>query len=132
MFNQPHIDFLDLPCPRLPPAFDGLVILHLSDMHVTKWSRRLDPWQKTLAKLKPHLVLITGDLGHRSWLWKTSLANLQKLLDPLAPPLGTFFILGNHDSAKLGPALALTKDHAGRPRTLLKNQTIFITPTPKG
>jgi predicted MPP superfamily phosphohydrolase len=126
MFNQPHIDFLDLPCRRLPSAFDGLVVLHLSDMHVTKWSRHLTLWQDALATLKPDILLITGDLGHRSWLWKTSLANVEKLLDPLAPPLGTFFILGNHDSAKLGPALAQTKDHDGNPRTMLQNQTIFL------
>ena len=132
MFYQPHIDFLELPCDRLAPAFDGLVILHLSDMHLTKWNRRLQLWRRALTPLKPHLLLITGDLGHRSWLWKTSLANIQRLLEPLAPPLGTFFILGNHDSAKLGPALAQTHDKAGHPRIMLQNQTVFLTPTSHG
>jgi len=127
MFYQPHIDFLELPCVRLPAAFDGLVALHLSDMHVTKWSRHLKAWQNAFATLKPDILLITGDLGHRSWLWKTSLANVQKLLQPLTPPLGTYFILGNHDSAKLGPALAQTTDPAGHHRTMLQNQTIFLT-----
>lgn len=69
---------------------------------------------------------MTGDLGHRSWLWKTSLASITRLLDPLTPPLGIFFILGNHDSVKLGPALAQTRDRAGTPRTLLQNETCFI------
>jgi len=129
VFHEPHIDHLDLPCQRLPKTFDGLVILHLSDMHINKWSRHLDPWRYHLSQLTPppHLVLITGDLGHRSWLWKTSLTNITRLLEPLTPPLGTFFILGNHDSAKLGPALAQTRDKAGTPRTLLKNETHFIT-----
>ncbi len=126
IFFQPHIDTFDLPCPRLPSAFDGLVLLHLSDLHITQWSKRLDLWRDQLATLKPDILVITGDLGHRSWLWKTSLGNIVKLLEPLAPPLGTFFILGNHDSAKLGPAIAETKDSAGRPRVLLKNQTVFI------
>jgi len=74
---------------------------------------------------------MTGDLGHRSWLWKTSLASITRLLDPLTPPLGTFFILGNHDSVKLGPALAQTCDQAGMPRTLLRNETAFISPSDK-
>jgi predicted MPP superfamily phosphohydrolase len=126
IFFQPHIDRFDLPCPRLPAAFDGMVVLHLSDLHITQWTRRLDLWREELAKLKPDVLVITGDLGHRSWLWKTSFASVVKLLEPLTPPLGTFFILGNHDSAKLGPAIAETRDAAGRPRTLLKNQTIFI------
>jgi predicted MPP superfamily phosphohydrolase len=126
MFFNPHIDFLDLPCKRLPPAFQGLVLLHLSDLHITHWTRRLDQWRSALAQLTPDLLVITGDLGHRSWLWKTSFASVQKLLEPLAPRLGTYFILGNHDSVKLGPALAETKDNAGRPRILLQNETVFL------
>ncbi len=106
MAVKPHIDVLDLPCRRLPAAFDGLTLLHLSDLHVTKWTKSLDAWREALGDLKPQLVVITGDLGHRSWLWESSLKNVQRLLEPLTPALGTFFILGNHDSAKLGPALA--------------------------
>jgi predicted MPP superfamily phosphohydrolase len=123
---QPHIDRLDLPCRRLPPSFDGLTLLHLSDLHVTKWTRQLDAWQAALAELKPDVLVITGDLGHRSWLWQSSFENVQRLLEPLSPPLGTFFILGNHDSIKLGPALAETFDPAGRPRRMLQNETVFI------
>jgi len=129
MFFAPHIDVLDIPCERLPRAFDGLNILHLSDLHVTKWTRRLDAWRDALASLKPHVLVITGDLGHRSWLWKTSLENIKRLLEPLSPPLGTFFILGNHDSAKLGPALADTTDPSGQPRIMLKNETAFLHAT---
>jgi predicted MPP superfamily phosphohydrolase len=128
----PHIDRIDLPCHRLPPAFDGLTLLHLSDLHVTTWNRHLDAWHDALAPLKPDLLVITGDLGHRSWLWQSSLESLQRLLHPLTPPLGTFFILGNHDSIKLGPALARTLDPAGHSRRLLQNQTVFIERTPAG
>jgi predicted MPP superfamily phosphohydrolase len=125
-FN-PHIDFLELPCERLPPAYDGLVVLHLSDLHITRWTRRLEQWRTVLSGLNPHVLIITGDLGHRSWLWKQSFESVQRLLEPLAPPLGTFFILGNHDSVKLGPALAETRDRNGRLRVMLQNQTVFVT-----
>src|SRR5258706_10922359 len=110
MFFRPHIERLEIPCDRLPRPFDGLSILHLSDLHITRWTRRLAAWHATLARVTPDVVVITGDLGHRSWLWKKSLANIQRFLEPLTPPLGTFFILGNHDSTKLGPALAETTD----------------------
>src|SRR5215831_6604791 len=98
MFSKPHIDRVPLPCDRLPAGFHGLTLLHLSDLHITRWTRQLDRWRDALATLRPDLLTITGDLGHRSWLWKTSLESVQRLLEPLAPPLGTFFILGNHDS----------------------------------
>ncbi len=126
MFSRPHIDCLELPCPRLPAAFDGITLLHLSDLHITRWTRRLEQWRAALAQLNPDLAVITGDLGHRSWHWQTSLASLQRLLEPLAPPLGTYFILGNHDSVKLGPALAATQDGHGRPRVLLQNESVFL------
>lgn len=132
IFFRPHIERLDIPCERLPQAFDGLSILHLSDLHITRWTRRLADWRRILAKVSPQAVVITGDLGHRAWLWNKSLVNVQRLLEPLTPPLGTFFILGNHDSAKLGPALALTRDAGGNPRTLLRNQSVFVTATAKG
>lgn len=127
MLFAPHIDTLDLPCHRLHETLDGLRVLHLSDLHVTRWTGRLAQWQREFARLTPDVVVITGDLGHRSWRWKTSLANVQRLIEPLTPPLATYFILGNHDSLKLGPALAMTTDARGGPRIMLQNQTVFIS-----
>lgn len=121
MWYKTHIDYLDLPCSRLPRAFDGLTLLHLSDMHITRWTRRLSQWEARLKKLKPDLLVITGDLGHRSWLWRRSLASVRRLLDAVQAPLGTFYILGNHDSTKLGTALETAQ------RRLLKNETVFLT-----
>ncbi|HVT79728.1 MAG TPA: metallophosphoesterase, partial [Phycisphaerae bacterium] len=126
MFSRPRIDHLELPCERLPHAFDGLTLLHLSDLHITKWTKGLDQWRAALAELQPDVLAITGDLGHRSWKWQLSLESVKRLLEPLKPGLGTFFILGNHDSVKLGPALAETSDAAGRPRVLLRNETVFL------
>jgi predicted MPP superfamily phosphohydrolase len=126
MWYQTPIEEIELPCPRLPAAFDGLRVLHLSDMHITRWTRTLSAWEEKLGGLKPHVVAITGDLGHRSWLWKRSLPNVRRLVESLSPTLGTFFILGNHDSLKLGAAL---ETPACR---LLENETVFLEPSAAG
>jgi len=120
MFYEPHIDRVELQCPRLPAPFDGLTILHLSDLHITRWTRRLTLWQAALHSLRPDLVVVTGDLGHRAWLWKTSLPNIARLLDAIPTTLGTYFILGNHDSLKLGSALAKSD------RRYLRNQAVIL------
>ena len=99
------VDHVELPTPALPPAFDGLSILHLSDLHITRWTHRLQNWRRRLAALEPDLAVITGDLSHRGWRWKQSLPNVLKLLEVLHPPLGCFFILGNHDALGLGEEL---------------------------
>jgi predicted MPP superfamily phosphohydrolase len=126
MFYEPHIDSFDLPCERLPAAFDGLSILHLSDLHITRWTNRLDLWEAALAQQKPDLLVVTGDLGHRSWLWKKSLAPITRLLHAVTPTIGTFFILGNHDSTKLAPALSQLNGFR-----YLANETVFLTRPPK-
>jgi predicted MPP superfamily phosphohydrolase len=126
MFDEPVIEHVTLPCPRLPAAYDGLTVLHLSDLHVTHWTRRLALWRETLRPLRPDVVAITGDLGHRAWTWKSSATSLTRLLGDLHPPLGTFFILGNHDALRLGPVLAHQNGFC-----YLRNEVAFLTPPPR-
>ncbi len=115
-----EVEHLELALDRLPEAFDGIRILHLSDLHITKWTAELQQWSDHIAPLKPDLAVITGDLGHRSWKWKKSLPNVQRLISAIHAPLGTYFILGNHDSLELGPALA-----AGG-AVMLVNESVII------
>ena len=115
------IDHATLALPHLPPAFEALRILHLSDLHLTRWVSRLGRAGQEIGKLKPDLAVITGDLGHRSCRWKKSLPAILRLLESIHAPLGTYFILGNHDSLELGPALTR---HG---MTFLANESVMLT-----
>lgn len=81
--------------PRVPAAWDGLSILHLTDLHFTGKIDR--PYFEYVAavgqELKPDLIVLTGDLLDRSHLVEW----LPDTLGKLTAPLGKFFILGNHD-----------------------------------
>ena len=116
----PQIDRVALPCRRLPAAFDGFTLLHLSDLHLAGRTPRLERWRRALAPLEPDLVAITGDLGHRSSSWRRAFDSILRLLEPLHPPLGTYFILGNHDSPRLAPRLV------GCGLRLLENQAVLL------
>ncbi len=105
MNGSSDIERLVLSSRRLPTAFSGLRILHLSDLHIIRWTRRLERWREALSALRIDLMVITGDIGHRSWHWKASLDGVVRLVSDIAAPLGKFFILGNHDALELGPAL---------------------------
>ena len=81
--------------PRLPVEWDGLSILHLSDLH---YIGTLDlPFFEKLAELaadtRPDILVFTGDLldDMRMIDW------LPPTLGRLDAPLGRYFILGNHD-----------------------------------
>lgn len=85
----------ELIIPRLPLAFDGVSILHLSDLHFIGTVGR--PYFERVIehaqKLQPDLICFTGDLLDEpdliSWLPST--------LGKLQAPLERYFILGNHD-----------------------------------
>ena len=81
--------------PRLPEEWDGLTILHLSDLHFAGTVDRpfFDQVMQLSQEMEPDLIVFTGDLLDSqplvSWLPAT--------LGRLKAPLGNFFILGNHD-----------------------------------
>lgn len=79
----------------LPPCWNGLSIVHLSDIHFTGAVAR--PYFEVVcdqaSKLRPDLFIFSGDLlDHQplqDWIPDT--------LGRLQAPLGQFFVLGNHD-----------------------------------
>ena len=51
--------------PVLAPGADPIRILHLSDLHLAPWQTEKIAWVRSLADLRPHLIIDTGDnLGH--------------------------------------------------------------------
>ncbi|MBG6239436.1 putative MPP superfamily phosphohydrolase [Mycetocola sp. CAN_C7] len=51
--------------PVLPKGAASVTILHLSDLHMAPWQTKKQEWVRTLAHLKPDLIVDTGDnLGH--------------------------------------------------------------------
>jgi predicted MPP superfamily phosphohydrolase len=80
---------------QLPPAFDGLRIAFMSDLHVGPFfSRdRLDALLTRVAALQPDLLLLGGDYADDS---SGALALFRE--GPLfAAPMGVYAVLGNHD-----------------------------------
>ena len=98
-FNQVfHVDIVQktLRLPRLPEAWDGLKILHLTDLHFHGTPDRefyhlvLDRCQKDFM---PDLVAITGDVVDTHWHYRW----IVPVLGRLRWNICAFAILGNHD-----------------------------------
>lgn len=78
--------------PVLPPGSPDLRVLHLSDVHMTPGQRRKQEWLHGLARLKPDLVVDTGDnLSHRDAV-PSVLASYGDLLD-----VPGVFVFGSND-----------------------------------
>ena len=91
-----HVKKIEVTLERLPPAFDGLRIAQLTDVHVGPTIRRAfveEMVAKTNA-LTPDIIAITGDL------MDGSVAQLREHVAPLADlkaKHGVFFVTGNHE-----------------------------------
>jgi len=85
----------EVPLPGLPPALDGLSLVHLSDLHFAPcFDRRyFEAVIDEAAAWPADLVLFTGDLVDHD----DAAEWVVPLLSRLRGRLGAFSILGNHD-----------------------------------
>jgi predicted MPP superfamily phosphohydrolase len=87
---------VDVDVADLPPAFDGLRIVQLSDLHIGPHTptRFIERIVRATAELSPDLIAVTGDLiDDRA----EDVAVYARKLGALHAPLGIFMIPGNHD-----------------------------------
>lgn len=86
---------LEVELEGVPPAFDGLRIAHLSDLHLgvpSRGRRAVEQATGWVAERRPDLVFLTGDLVSR----RNGIRVLQQVLAQLPSFL---LVLGNHDFA---------------------------------
>ena len=82
--------------PRLPESWRGRTAVLVSDVHLGNYRafgfiRRV---VKMVLRLNPDVVFIAGDLYDGT---PADLARLAEPLRMLKPPLGAFFVEGNHE-----------------------------------
>lgn len=91
-----RIERVSLPLPHLPPAFAGLRVAFLTDMHHGPYSELefIARIVRTTLALQPDLILLGGDYCLRE---RKYIAPVFDVLRMLSAPLGVFGVLGNHD-----------------------------------
>lgn len=78
--------------PVLPTGSDDVRVLHISDLHLVPRQRRKIAWVRSLAELRPDLVINTGDnMAHDH-----SLPAVLTALEPLLDFPGAF-VMGSND-----------------------------------
>ena len=92
---------------ELPKSFDGLKIVHFSDIHYGTIisQKRLDNIVKEINKLKPDIVVFTGDLYDESIeLSDKYQKEIEQSLSKIKAQLGKYAVSGNHDYSNEGYA----------------------------
>lgn len=84
---------------KLPPAFDGYSILHLTDLHLDGGKPIEHIVCETIRQRQYDLCVLTGDYRERTHgTFKAMLAPMQKIVDAIRAKDGILAVLGNHDS----------------------------------
>ena len=87
---------ITLKFPNLPPAFDGMVMAQISDLHTGSFSdpTHLNQAFDMLLSHKPDVIVFTGDLVNDK---ATETDGFVDTFRRLKAPLGVYSTLGNHD-----------------------------------
>lgn len=80
---------------KIPPAFHGYKILHISDLHNKMFGKNQDYLIKKIKASSPDIIVITGDLiDRRRFDLDTAMCFINKAVD-IAP---TYYVSGNHEA----------------------------------
>lgn len=81
--------------PRLPEEWEGLSILHISDLHMGYTPDRpyFEKVMEYAAELKPDIIALTGDIIDK----QARLRWIPNVLGRLKAPLGKYYVMGDHD-----------------------------------
>ena len=91
-------------CQRLPPAFNGFTVLHISDLHVDMNPTIISRLADILPHLSYNLCVITGDYrGKSSGPFEAALDGTAKVRAFLREPI--YGVLGDHDTVCMVPEL---------------------------
>ncbi len=80
----------------LPKAFDGLKLVHISDIHSGSFqnTKAVNKGVELILAQKPDLILFTGDLVNDR---AAEMDEYKAVFSRLKAPMGVYSILGNHD-----------------------------------
>ncbi len=123
--RQFRVRQVQLPLARLPAELDGLSIVHLSDLHVGRWTEPQDLRRIADAAnaLRADLVLFTGDLIDLSI---DALPQAMYWLKTLDPRGGLYLCEGNHDLIDSPVQFEKRMRQAGWPLLLDQRQTVRV------
>ncbi|MCP4426936.1 MAG: hypothetical protein GY803_20800 [Chloroflexi bacterium] len=81
---------------QLPPDASPIRILHISDLHIERLTRREEKVLALAAETKPDVILITGDYVNLSYNQDPEThAQVRQLLSQLSAPYGVYATLGS-------------------------------------
>lgn len=87
---------LSISSSKIPADVEPVRILHISDLHIERLTKREKKLLDLVNLAQADLILITGDYLNLSYIRdENSQADVKQLLDQLTAPLGVYAVLGS-------------------------------------
>lgn len=93
--NSLEITKIELGLSGVPKGFEGLRIVHISDLHNKSFGKDQSKLIKKIKELNPDIIAITGDIVDRRKYNEEPAVKLAEGLSKIAP---TFYVIGNHEA----------------------------------
>lgn len=115
---------MDISSPKLAELVRPLSVLHLSDLHMERPTRRDERILQLAEELSPDLILLTGDYLNLSYTDDDlAVASARAWLGRLHAPLGVFAVLG---TPEVDVRHRVDELFAGTGVRLLRNEAVTI------
>jgi uncharacterized protein len=96
---EPHrlaLTRLTIKTDRLPAGIEPIRVLHISDLHIERWTARETAVLQLVQQANPDLIVISGDYVNLSYNEDPETQRLViKLLGQLSAPHGVYAVLGS-------------------------------------
>ena len=96
--SVPGVSHFTAESSLLPRSFDGMKLVHLSDLHNKVFGKNNGPLYKLIAAEKPDIIVMTGDMISHSAPATDKYLDLMKRLSLLCP---VYYVNGNHELSDL-------------------------------
>lgn len=90
-----EVTHTQVPVSGLPQGFEGMRVVHLSDLHGHQYGEDHQDLLEQIAAQSPELIALTGDIIDQA-SQRGTLPALARGLSAIAP---TYFVTGNHEWA---------------------------------
>jgi predicted MPP superfamily phosphohydrolase len=119
-----NITRVNFQSSHLPAAAPPIRLLHLSDFHVERLTRREAHLLELVKQASPDLIVITGDYLNLSYVDEpTARAEVRKVLEKLHAPYGVYATLG---SPPVDPRQTTPSLFDGLPIRLLRDEVAVL------
>lgn len=96
--NALQLSKIEVSSEKLPESFDGMRIIHISDLHNKSFGRQNEKLLSVVKSQNPDIIVMTGDLIDKRRTDESEIGTAVDVMREFQKIAPTYFICGNHET----------------------------------